>query len=173
MSNYNKVFLMGRLTRDPELRYTPQGTAVVDIGLATNREYTVGTEKRKETTFVDITFWARQAEVICQYLKKGAPLFVEGRLSLDTWESDGQKRSKLRIVADTFQFIGSRQGGDATSEGDSTAGDEASDRPRRSGVPSASPRYQETYSRVPPAAVEGAEAAPEGPLGVDENDIPF
>ncbi len=71
MSNYNKVLLMGRLTRDPELRYTPQGTPVADIGLAVNREYTAGDERRKETTFVDVTAWRRQAEVICQYLTKG------------------------------------------------------------------------------------------------------
>src|SRR5262245_22452791 len=105
MSNFNKVLLLGRLTRDPELRYTPQGTPVVDIGLAINREYTVGTERRKETTFVDVTLWKRQAEVVSQYLKKGAPIFIEGRLSLDSWEQDGQKRSKLRVVGETFQFV--------------------------------------------------------------------
>ena len=85
MSNYNKVLLMGRLTRDPELRYTPQGIPVTDIGLAVNREYTVGDERRKDTTFVDVTVWRRQAEVLCQYLTKGSPLFIEGHLVTDTW----------------------------------------------------------------------------------------
>jgi single-strand DNA-binding protein len=117
MSNLNRVLLMGRLTRDPELRYTPQGTAVSEIGLAINREYTVGTERRKETTFVDVTLWKRQAEVVCQYLKKGSPIFVEGRLSFDSWETpDGQKRSKLRVVAENFQFVGARGESDPQPE---------------------------------------------------------
>src|SRR4029450_6050698 len=112
MSYYNKVVIMGRLTRDPELRYTPQGTAVSEIGVAINREFTVGTERRKETTSVDVTLWKPQAEVVCQYLKKGQPIFVEGRLSFDSWETpEGQKRSRLRVVAENFQFVGSRQGG--------------------------------------------------------------
>lgn len=115
MSNYNKVLIMGRLTRDPELRYTPQGTSVAEIGIATNREYLVGTERRKDTTFIDVTLWRRQAEVVCQYLKKGAPIFIEGHLSLDTWETpDGQKRSKLKVVAENFQFMGGRQDGDSS-----------------------------------------------------------
>ena len=115
MSNYNKVLLMGRLTRDPELRYTPQGTPVAEIGIATNREFLVGTERRKDTTFVDVTLWRRQAEVVCQYLKKGAPIFIEGHLSFDTWETqDGQKRYRLRVIADNFQFLGGRQEGDSS-----------------------------------------------------------
>ena len=116
MANLNKVLLIGRLTRDPELRYTQGGTAVTEVGLAVNREFTTadGTRK-KETCFVDIVLWARRAEVACQYLKKGSPIFVEGRLELDQWQSpDGQKRSRLRVVADNFQFLdrpGDREGG--------------------------------------------------------------
>ena len=111
MANLNRVLLMGRLTRDPELRYTPQGVPVTEIGMAINREF-LGSdnERRKETVFVDVTLWRRRAEVVCQWLKKGDPLFIEGRLSLDTWEQDGQRRSKLRVVADNFQFVSARGG---------------------------------------------------------------
>ncbi len=112
MANLNKVFLIGNLTRDPELRYTPSGTAVADLSIAVNRKYTTASgEKKEETCFVDVTLWARRAEVASQYLKKGSPLFVEGRLQLDKWENnEGQKRSKLKVVAQNFQFIGSAGG---------------------------------------------------------------
>ena len=108
MANLNKVFLIGRLTRDPELRYTQSGTAVAEFGLAVNRNFTTSAgEKREETTFVDVIVWRRRAEVICEYLGKGSPIFIEGRLELDTWETqDGQKRSKIRVVTDNFQFLG-------------------------------------------------------------------
>ncbi len=111
MPNLNKVMLMGNLTRDPEVRYTPKGTAVTDIGLAVNRNYTLDDgERREETTFVDVTFWGRQAEVLCEYMKKGRPLYVEGRLNLDTWEDkqSGQQRSRLKVIGDGFQFLGGR-----------------------------------------------------------------
>ena len=114
MASYNKVMLLGNLTRDPEVKYTPKGSAVADIGLAVNRTYTTdGGEKREETTFVDVTMWGRQAEIAGEYLKKGRPLFVEGRLQLDTWDDKqtGQKRSKLRVVCENFQMLGSRAGG--------------------------------------------------------------
>ena len=114
MASFNKVMLLGNLTRDPEVKYTPKGSAVTDIGLAVNRTYTTdGGEKREETTFVDVTMWGRQAEIAGEYLKKGRPLFVEGRLQLDTWDDKqtGQKRSKLRVVCENFQMLGSRDGG--------------------------------------------------------------
>ncbi len=114
MPNLNKVQLMGNLTRDPEVRYTPKGTAVTDISLAINRSYTGDDGQRhEETTFVDITFWGRQAEVIGEYLKKGRPLYVEGRLQLDSWEdkTTGQQRSRLKVVGENFQFLGSRDDG--------------------------------------------------------------
>ena len=108
MANLNKVFLIGNLTRDPELRYTQGGMAVTDLGLAVNRSFTNkdGT-KRDETTFVSVTVWGRRAEVACEFLSKGRPVFIEGRLKYDTWEKDGQKRSKLSVVAENFQFLGS------------------------------------------------------------------
>lgn len=124
MANFNKVFLMGNLTRDPELRYTPGGTAVAEFGLAVNRQWRgQDGEKRDETCFVDITAWGRQAEVINQYMKKGRSLFVEGRLQYDQWEGqDGQKRSKLRVVLENFQFVGGRGGDDAPDGGGSGGG---------------------------------------------------
>jgi single-strand DNA-binding protein len=111
MSSYNKVILMGNLTRDPEIRYTPKGMAVADIGLAVNRTYTTdGGEKQTEVTFVDVTLWGRTAEIAGEYLKKGRPAFIEGRLQLDSWDDkqSGQKRSKLKIVGEALQLIGGR-----------------------------------------------------------------
>ena len=111
MANVNKVILIGNLTRDPEVRYTPKGTAVTELGLAVNRTYsTDGGEKREETTFVDITLWGRTAELAGQYLNKGRPVYIEGRLQLDTWQdkTSGQQRSKLKVVGDTMQFLGGR-----------------------------------------------------------------
>ena len=120
MASFNKVMLLGNLTRDPEVKYTPKGSAVADIGLAVNRTYTTdGGEKREETTFVDVTMWGRQAEIAGEYLKKGRPLFVEGRLQLDTWDDKqtGQKRSKMRVVCENFQMLGSRDGGEGGGSG--------------------------------------------------------
>ncbi|HTV39127.1 MAG TPA: single-stranded DNA-binding protein [Candidatus Sulfotelmatobacter sp.] len=117
MANFNKVIIAGNLTRDPELRYTPKGVAVARITLAVNRTYTAGEggEKKEEVTFVDVDVWNRQAEVIAQYLKKGRPLLVEGRLKQDTWEDKNtkQKMSKLRVVLESFSFLDSgNRGGD-------------------------------------------------------------
>jgi len=124
MANLNKVFLMGNLTRDPELRYTPSGTAVCEFGLAINRRWTTPDgEKREETCFVDCQMWGRRGEVIAEYLSKGKPLFVEGRLQLDQWEGkDGQRRSKMRVVADNFEFLGGRGEGGSGGRGGSKSG---------------------------------------------------
>lgn len=114
MPNLNKVMLMGTLTRDPEVKYLPKGTAVAQIGMAINREYkTDAGEKREEVTFVDVEFFGRTAEVVGEYLKKGRPVFVEGRLKLDTWDDKqtGQKRSKLKVMGEKVEFLGSREGG--------------------------------------------------------------
>ena len=111
MANLNRVFLIGNLTRDPELRYIPSGTAVANLGLATNRVYTTQDGERKEDVcFVEIVAWAKTAENCANYLSKGSALFVEGRLQYDSWETeDGQKRNKLRVVADRVQFLGGRR----------------------------------------------------------------
>jgi single-strand DNA-binding protein len=114
MANYKKVLLMGRLTRDIELRHTPSNQAVANIGLAVNHYYTTRDgEKREDTAFVDCEAWGRQAEVMSQYLSKGRPVFVEGRLKLDQWQDkDGGNRSKLKVVIEDFQFIDSRGDGE-------------------------------------------------------------
>ena len=121
MASFNKVILLGNLTRDPEVRYTPKGSAVADLGIAVNRQYTLENgEKREEVTFVDVTFWGRTAEVAGEYLKKGRPVFIEGRLQLDTWDDkqSGQKRSKLKVIGETMQMLGSPRGGGAANGGD-------------------------------------------------------
>jgi single-strand DNA-binding protein len=121
MASFNKVFLLGNLTRDPEVRYTPKGSAVADLGIAVNRVYTLDNgEKREEVTFVDVTLWARLAEIAGEYLKKGRPVFIEGRLQLDSWDDkqSGQKRSKLKVIGETMQLLSSRSGGPAGGEGE-------------------------------------------------------
>ncbi len=111
MASYNRVVLVGNLTRDPELRYIPSGTAVSEIGLAVNDRVKRGDQWVEETTFVDITLWARTAEVANEYLSKGSSVLIEGRLKLDRWEKDGQKFSKLRVVGERMQMLGGRGGG--------------------------------------------------------------
>ena len=121
MASFNKVILLGNLTRDPEVRYTPKGSAVCDLGVAVNRVYTTDSgEKREEATFVDVTFWGRTAEVAGEYLKKGRPIFIEGRLQLDSWEDkqSGQKRSKLKVIGETMQLLGGRAAAGASAAAD-------------------------------------------------------
>lgn len=115
MASFNKVILVGNLTRDPELRYTPKGTAIAKIGIAVNRVWTnEAGEKKEEVTFVDVDVFGRTAENVGQYMRKGRPILVEGRLRLDQWDDKqtGQKKSKLGVVAETVQFLGSATGGD-------------------------------------------------------------
>lgn len=160
MASLNKVMLIGNVTRDPEIRYTPKGTAVAEVGLAVNRVFTPeGGERREETTFVDITFWGRQAEVVSEYGKKGKSLYVEGRLQLDSWDDkqSGQKRTKLRVVGENFQFLGSR--GEGGGRDDEEGGREQA--PRSSSRPSSAP-----------AAPASRPAAP-SPSEHEDDDIPF
>jgi single-strand DNA-binding protein len=113
MASFNKVILVGNLTRDPELRYTPKGTAIAKIGLAVNRVWTnEAGEKKEEVTFVDVDIFGRTAENVGQYMRKGRPILIEGRLKLDQWDDKqtGQKKSKLGVVAETVQFLGSPAG---------------------------------------------------------------
>lgn len=114
MPSYNKVLLMGNLTRDPELRFTASGTAVAGFGLAVNRKYKSGDDWKEDVCFVDITVWGRQGENCAEYLNKGSGVFVEGRLNMQSWETqDGQKRNKLEVVANTVQFLGKSGSGKA------------------------------------------------------------
>ena len=157
MSTFNKVILLGNLTRDPEVRYTPKGTAVTEIGMALNRVYTAENgEKREEVTFVDVTLWGRTAEIAGEYLKKGRPVFIEGRLQLDTWDdkTSGQKRCKLKVVADSMQLIGGRAGGGGGGGG--AEADEGSSAPRSSGG---------SRTSAPPPRAAAAEP--------DDDEIPF
>ena len=118
MASYNRVILIGNVTRDPELRYIPSGTAVTDVGLAVNdRRKGANGEWIEETTFVDVTLWGRTAEVANEYLSKGSPVLIEGRLKLDSWEKDGQKRSKLKVIGERMQMLGGRDGGGAKGGG--------------------------------------------------------
>lgn len=157
MASYNRVVLVGNLTRDPELRYIPSGTAVSEIGLAVNDRVKKGDQWVDETTFVDVTLWARTAEVANQYLNKGSSVLIEGRLKLDTWEKDGQKRSKLRVVADKMQMLGGKgEGGGGGSRG-----------PARAQAPSRQDSYDE-YGAAP--AADNYSQAPSAP---PEDDIPF
>ncbi|MCH2123809.1 MAG: single-stranded DNA-binding protein [Pirellulaceae bacterium] len=111
MASFNRVILVGNLTRDVELKYTQGGTAVTEVGLAVNdRRKTQTGEWVEETTFIDVTLWARTAEVASEYLGKGSSVLIEGRLKLDTWETEGQKKSKLRVVGERMQMLGARSG---------------------------------------------------------------
>jgi single-strand DNA-binding protein len=111
MASFNRVILVGNVTRDIDIRFTKGGTPVTDLGLAVNDRVKRGDEWVEETTFVDVTLWGRTAEVAGEYLSKGSPVLIEGRLKLDTWEQDGQKRSKLHVVADRMQMLGGKSGG--------------------------------------------------------------
>jgi single-strand DNA-binding protein len=142
MASFNKVILVGNLTRDPELRYTPKGMAIAKIGLAVNRTWTnEAGEKKEEATFVDVDIFGRTAENVAQYMKKGRAILIEGRLKLDQWDDKqtGQKRSKLGVVAETVQFLGSPTGG----------GGEGGDAPRRS-APASAPAPSSADSDAPP-----------------------
>ena len=142
MASFNKVILIGNLTRDPELRVTANGNSICKLGLAVNRAYqTKEGERREETTFVDVDAFGKQAEVISKYMRKGRALMVEGRLKLDQWESDGQKRSKLGVVLEGFQFLGGRDDADSGSGG---GGYEQSSPPARSATSSARSHSAET-----------------------------
>ena len=160
MANVNKVMLLGNITRDLEVRYTPKGTAVCDLGMAVNRIRTGDNGERiEEVTYVDVTIWGRQAELAGQYLSKGRSVFIEGRLQLDQWDDKqtGQKRSRLRVVGENMQFIGG-QGGSGGNQGGSSA-------PSQQAPPS-------EQQQAPPQSNQGGAAAAEN-FDNDDDDIPF
>ncbi len=143
MASYNRVLLMGNLTRNPEIRYTPSGTAVADLGLAVNENFkNKAGETVEQTCFVDVVVWGRQAETSAEFLHKGSPVFVEGRLQLDQWENQqGEKRSKLRVRADRVQFLGT-------------------------------PGKGTEFAAAPAAETQAASQPPPAPE-VDDDDVPF
>lgn len=186
MASYNKVMLMGNLTRDPEVRYTPKGSAVADLAIAVNRVYTAENgEKREEVTYVDVVLWARLAELAGQYLHKGRPVFIEGRLQMDQWEDKqtGQKRSRLRVVGEVMQFLDSKREGGGMEDGGPppSGGGGGYQRPaqaRYSGGGAGSsggygPRSQGQGSNRPAPASN--EDFGDGPItdGLEDDDIPF
>jgi single-strand DNA-binding protein len=177
MASLNKVMLIGNLTRDAELRYIPSGSAVLEFRLAVNRKYKKpdGTEV-DETCFVDVSLWGKRGEAVSQYLTKGKPLFVEGRLQLDEWDDkeSGQKRSKLKVVAENIEFLGSRSdaaggaGGGRSYEGGAPAGG-------ANGRPAAAPRANgnggQPYGGRPASAPGGQSTS--SAMQLSEDDIPF
>ena len=174
MADLNRVFLMGRLTFDPELRRTPSGTAVTELRMATNRSYQGRDgERKEETLFIDVTVWDRQAETCCQYLKKGSAVHVEGSLRMDTWDdkTTGEKRSKVKVHADRVQFLGGREP-TAMSDDDFPAPPREAPS-RRSGAGGAPGRGFSGPESSPAAAPRRAGAEPE-PMPEDvADDIPF
>jgi single-strand DNA-binding protein len=178
MASFNQVILLGNLTRDPQLKYLPSQTAVVEFGLACNRKFKgQNGEDREEVTFVDCSAFGKQAEVLNQYCTKGKPLFIQGRLKFDSWEDKqgGGKRSKLSVVIENFQFIGSRDGGGGGGGGggagggnyENSGGGEQDQRPSRP-APNRGPAPQRNPQSGPP---------PQQPFGDEEqfkeDDIPF
>ena len=174
MPNLNKVMLIGNLTRDPEVKFTPKGTAIAEIGLAINRTWkNESGEKQEETTFVDVTLWGRQAEIAKEYLTKGRPVYIEGRLQLDSWDDKqtGQKRSKLKVTGEQMQLLGARDGSNGGGDGGgnySRGGSNAS---------SSTDEYDQRPSRPQPRpapAQGGGKPRPAAPPPQDDDDdIPF
>lgn len=173
MAGFNKVFLIGNLTKDPELRYTPGGAAVSDLRLAVNRTYTTKEgERREEVLYIDVAVWNRQAENCCQYLKKGRPVHVEGYLKMESWDdkTTGEKKTKVKVEAESVQFLGGRdEAGGSSGDGDGPAR-EPYRRPAEGRAPTngTAPR-----SNGPPAAAPRKPAAPPQQQADEDDDIPF
>ncbi|MEX1224811.1 MAG: single-stranded DNA-binding protein [Pirellulales bacterium] len=165
MASYNRVVLVGNLTRDPELRYIPSGTAVTEIGLAVNDRVKRNNEWVDEATFVDITLWGRTAEVASEYLSKGAPVLIEGRLKYDSWEKDGQKFSKLRVVGERMQMLGGRPGAGGGGGGGGGGNRGAS----RGGSPAAGNQGGGADNQYQPSGPSSQEDS----YSPSEDDIPF
>lgn len=175
MASFNRVVLLGNLTRDPQLKYLPNNTAVCEFGLATNHKWRDRDGNNKEEAcFVDCACFGRGGEVINQYMTKGAPLLVEGRLRYESWTAqDGSKRSRLSVMVENFQFVGRREGGEG---GGSPA--------NRGGYERGAPRERGNYEQAPRSAPQRGEAAPAAaaqeapPMNADDlpppsDDIPF
>ena len=157
MASYNKVILMGNLTRDPEVEFLPSGTAVANFGLAMSERYTdrQSGEQRENVCFVDVEAWDRQAEIVGEYFKKGSPIFIEGALKFDSWEAeDGTKRNRLKVRLQRFQFVGGRRDEDETGGGYADA------------QPAAAPTQADSYQEAPAPEASSTSSA-------TEDDIPF
>jgi single-strand DNA-binding protein len=177
MASFNKVILLGNVTRDPELRYIANGTAVTDIGLAVNdRRKTATGEWVEETTFVDVTLWGRTAEIAGEYVTKGSPLLIDGRLMLDTWEKDGKKNSKLRVVGERLVLLGNRQGAPGPEGSRGPEGAPRSNRPAAAGRPDQQPEDLPDFSQATydsPGRDGGGRGSDAVSPGGSDDDIPF
>jgi len=186
MADLNKVFLMGRLTFDPELRHTPGGMAVTELRMASSRSWTgKDGERREESLFIDVTVWDRSAENCCQYLKKGSSIHVEGYLRLETWDdkTTGEKRSKVKVVADRVQFLDRKESSGSSEDGGYSGSSSRESYPRRAGGSGSEsrPTGNGPSRSFPPASSGGGSGsapaprrAPEPePPGDDDEDIPF
>lgn len=187
MASFNRVILMGNLTRDIELRYTPGGTAVTDAALAVNnKRKNQNNEWVDEVCYVDVTLWGRTAEVASEYLSKGSPIFVEGHLKLDMWETDGKKNSRLRVVCERMQMVGGKSGGGTVDSGarrsqsshaSAPSGQTSSaSAPGNSGSPDASGSHDPSGSQgavSPQGSQPTGDASPNGGGGYEDADIPF
>lgn len=152
MSSFNQVILLANLTRDPQTKTLPSQTTVTEFGVAMNRKFkTQSGEEREEVTFVDVAAFGKTGELIAQYFTKGKPILLQGRLKFDSWEKDGQKRSKLSVVVDAFQFVGGRDGG-----GNGDGGER-----------------QPSSARPQPARQAATQPIPEAPTDFKEDDIPW
>ncbi|MDB5298448.1 MAG: single-stranded DNA-binding protein [Phycisphaerales bacterium] len=179
MASFNKVLLMGNLTRDPQLKYLPSQTAVAEFGVACNRKFkTAQGEEREEVTFVDVTAFGKTGEIINQYFTKGKPIFIEGRLKYDQWEDKqgGGKRSKLTVVVDNFQFIGGRDGGGGG--GGAGGGGHSQSYEGDGGGEEQRPAQRQAPARpAPPRPAAKPAPAAEPPFGEEQqfkdDDIPF
>lgn len=173
MANLNKVFLIGNLTRDPELRVTPRGTPICQFGMAISRQFKDESgQTREEATFVDVEAWGKQGEIISKYVTKGRPLFVEGRLRFDQWEdkTSGQKRSRLKVVLENFQFLGGR---DANAGGAGFAGAAPAGGGEDYGVDQTAPVERHSPPPRPPARSAAPPAAQPPPADIADDDVPF
>ncbi len=146
MASYNRVILIGNVTRNPELRYISKGSAVTDLGLAVNdRVKNAAGQWVEQANFIDVTLWGRTAEIACEYLTKGSQVMIEGRLKYDTWESDGQKRSKLRVVGERMVMLGARgeRSGRPAAAGNRAYSEAAADEPPEADLPDQPPEAEE------------------------------
>ncbi len=180
MADLNKVFLMGRLTRDPELRRIPSGTAVTELGLATSRMWSGRDgERKEETLFIDVTVWDRQAETCCQYLKKGSGVHVEGSLKMDSWDdkTTGEKRTKIKVQAERVQFLDRREAS-GPPEDDFGGGSGGRETPARRAAPTLEPRSPGNgpargFDRPAPGPAPRRPMPDPEPTDSDDEDIPF
>lgn len=172
MASFNKVIVMGNLTKDPEVRHTPNNTAVADIGLAVNRTWfdKASNQKKEDVTFVDVTLWGRQAEVAGEYLSKGSSVLIEGRLQLDQWDDreTGKKRSKLKVVCENLTLVGGRSSSGGGGNGSNRGGSGAASSQSRGSAP-----QQQSASTSAGASPSSDSFYENPPVTIPDDEVPF